>query len=161
MRLLVSLLCLLLCMGCNRSDDPALAQIKKRTTQTHTFIGHSAKAVMQQVIAVLQDGGYIIKNVSYELGILTAELDCDIEKFSSKFWSILFSGRNARWKKQTTFEMNCSLREDEGKVRLRVNFLMRMFDNTGRLLKIEPIEEEEAYHLFFGQVQQGLLHSRM
>jgi len=161
MRLLTLLvLPLLLLTSCARIEDPDIVQLRRRATQTHTYIGHSPKAVMQEVIAVLQDSGYIIKNVSPELGVITAEFDHDIEKFSSKFWSTVFSGRDARWKKHATFEMNSMLIEEEGRVRLRVNFLVREFDNTGRLLKIDPIEDEEAYQLFFAKVQKGLLHSR-
>ena len=69
--------------------------------QTRSFVGYDAKTVIKEVIAVLQDEGYIVKNINTEVGLLTAECDLDIEKFSSKFWATIFSGKRARWKKHS------------------------------------------------------------
>lgn len=125
--------------------------------QTRTFVNHDAKAVMKEVISVLQDEGFMLKNVSGELGILTAERDANIEKFSSKFWAYIFSGKRARWKKQSVLEITTNVTEDKAKTRVRINFLLRILDNLGRVVDIQQIYDEEVYNDFFNKVQKGLL----
>lgn len=134
-----------------------MTQIRVRGMQTRTFVNHDAKAVMKEVISVLQDEGFMLKNVSGELGILTAERDANIEKFSSKFWAYIFSGKRARWKKQSVLEITTNVTEDKAKTRVRINFLLRILDNLGRVVDIQQIYDEEVYNDFFNKVQKGLL----
>lgn len=144
--------------SCTRQQEsPIVAQMRMRAMQTRTFVGHDQKTVAKEVLAVLQDQGYIVKNISSELGVLTAELDTNIEKISSKFWAYLFSGKTARWKKHSVIELTSNITEDNGNTRLRVNFLIRIFDNLGRVVDVHQILEDEAYLEFFNKVQKGLL----
>lgn len=157
-RIRLSFFCLLLLFSCTRQqEDPIVAQIKIRSMQTRTFVGHNANTVMKEVIAVLQDEGYIVKNVSNDLGILTAERSINIEKFSSKFWAYVFSRNNARWKKHSLIELNSNVTEEQGRAKLRVNFLIRIYDNLGRIVDVHQILEETAYLDFFNKVQKGLM----
>jgi hypothetical protein len=149
---------LLLQTSCIRKqEDPVVTQMRVRAMQTRTFVGHDQKTVMKEMLAVLQDQGYIVKNVSNELGILTAELDINIEKISSKFWAYLFSGRAARWKKHSVIELTSNSFEENGNTKLRINFLIRIFDNLGRVVDVHQILEDGAYLEFFNKLQKGLL----
>lgn len=125
--------------------------------QTHTFVGHNAKTVLKEIISVLQDEGFMVKNINGEIGVLTAERDTNIEKFSSKFWAYIFSGKTARWKKQSVVELTTNITEEGEKTRVRINFLVRVFDNLGRVVDVHQVFEEEAYMDFFNKVQKGLL----
>ncbi|NGX37315.1 MAG: hypothetical protein K1000chlam2_00469 [Chlamydiae bacterium] len=159
MRILI-LFILVIFTGCGRhSEDTVVTQMRVRTMQTRTYVGQEAKKVSKEVIAVLQDQGYMVKNISHELGVITAELDTNIEKFSSKFWSYLFSGKNARWKKHSVVEITSNITEEQGRTKVRINLLVRVFDNLGRVVNIHQILEEEAYTDFFNQVQKGLLNN--
>lgn len=138
-------------------EDPEIAQMRVRGIQSHTFVGHDAKVVTKEIIAVLQDEGYMIKNVSGDVGILTAERNINIEKFSSKFWAYLFSGKRARWKKHSIIELTTNITGEEGKTKVRINYLIRIFDNLGRIIDVHQILEEDIYMDFFNKVQKGLL----
>lgn len=127
--------------------------------QTRTYVGYSPKKVLKEALAILQDEGYMIKSVNAELGIITAELSTNIEKFVSKFFAYLFSGKRARWKKQSVLELTMNVTEEKDKTKLRMNFQLQLLDNLGRVLDIHPILEEKVYEDFFSRIQKGLLTS--
>ncbi|MDN3506862.1 MAG: hypothetical protein P0S96_06500 [Simkaniaceae bacterium] len=155
----LALALLLIFTSCSRSVDPDVAQMRVRALQTHTFVGCDAKTITKEIISTLQDDGYMIKNANTEIGLLTAEQDINIEKFSSKFFAYLFSGRRARWKKQSIIELTTNITEKGGKTKVRVNYLLRVFDNRGRVIDVHQILDEEIYTDFFTKVQKGLLTS--
>jgi len=157
---IIPILLLLLASCTHHAENQAVAQMRVRGMQTRSFIGIEGKTVMKEVIAVLQDEGYIVKNVSHDLGLLTAELDTNIEKFASKFFAYLFSGRSARWKHRSVVEMTSNVTEEEGKSKLRINFAVRVFDNTGRVVDLHQIHDKDAYQEFFNKVQRGLIHTQ-
>ncbi len=109
------------------------------------------------MLAVLQDEGYMVKNVSGDLGLVTAERNTHIEKFGSKFWAYVFSGKRARWKKHSLIEITSNVTEDHANTKLRINFLVRVYDNLGRVVDVHQILDEEPYTEFFNKVQKGLL----
>lgn len=151
---------LLLIAACTRQvEDPAIVQAKTRQIQTRSFVGRDAKTVMKEMVAILQDQGYSVKNVNSEIGILTAERNVDIERFSSKFFAVLFSGSSARWRKHSLVEMTSNLSDQEGRTQVRITFLVRVFDNLGRVLEVKQVVDEEHYEAFFAELQKGLLHS--
>lgn len=151
---------LLLLAACTRQvEDPAVAQAKIRQIQTRSFVGCESKSVMKGMVAILQDQGYSVKNVNSEIGILTAERNIDVERFSSKFFAVLFSGSKARWKKHSLVELTSNLSDQEGRTQVRITFLVRVFDNLGRVVEVKQVLEEEQYAAFFAELQKGLLLS--
>ena len=148
---------LLTLVSCARNqDDSALSQMRVRSMQTHSFVGYSSREVTKEILSVLQDEGYMIKSVSSELGLLTAELDTNIEKFSSKFWSSVFKGKQARWKKHSLLEMTSNISEEGENTKVRINYLVRVYDNLGRIVDVHQIFDERAYQEFYIKVQKGL-----
>lgn len=157
---LLALFFLLLLSSCGRQmEDPVVAQMRVRAMQTRTFVGHDAKIVTKEMLAVLQDQGYMVKSVSNDLGVVTAELDTNIESFSSKFWAYIFSGKGARWKKHSVVEITTNISEDKGNTKIRINYLVRVFDNLGRVVDVHQILDDEAYLDFFNKIQKGLIGS--
>lgn len=153
----VLLFMLFLLASCARQEDPLVAQIRLRKMQSRTYVGHNAKGLIKEVMAILQDEGYMVKNVSTDIGLITAECDTNIEKFSSKFWAYLFSGRKARWKKHSVVELTANITEEENQSKIRVNYLVRVFDNRGRVVDVHQVLEDEVYLAFFNKIQRGLL----
>lgn len=151
-------LCLILLLfGCGRrGEDSYVAQARVRAMQTKTFVGYTSQQVTKEIIAVLQDEGYMIKNVSHDLGLLTAERDTSVEKFSKKFFALVFRGKQARWKKHSLIEMTTNVSETDGKTKARINFLVRVYDNLGRVVDVHQLLEEGPYADFFNRVQKGL-----
>ncbi|NGX59150.1 MAG: hypothetical protein KR126chlam3_00297 [Chlamydiae bacterium] len=157
MRYALLILLFLFSSCARRAEDPVITQMRTRGMQTRSFVGHDAKTVTKEIIGVLQDQGYMVKNVSGDVGLLTAEKDTNIEKFASKFWSSLVSGRQARWKKHSVIELTTNITEETGKTKVRINYLIRIFDNLGRIVDVHQVLEEEVYTDFFNKIQKGLL----
>ncbi len=151
------LLCFLFSTGCSRYEDPAVAQARVRNMQTRTFVGAELTAVMKQTIATFQDEGFMVKHANTDVGLITAELDTNIERLSSKFWAHIFSGRQARWRKHSVIEITSNITEEVGKTKLRINLLVRVFDNLGRVVDVHSVEDEKVYADFFSKVQRGLV----
>jgi hypothetical protein len=157
-RIIISFLLLFCFSSCSRkAEDPVIAKLQRRNMQTKTFVGYDAKKVTKEVIALLQDEGYMIKNMSNDLGLITAERDVQIEKTSEKFWAYIFSGKRARWKKHSLVEMTANVTEERGNTKVRINFVVRIFDNFGRIVEVHPLLEEESYKDFFAKVHASLL----
>jgi len=157
LRYLICFLLLLLSSCARQAEDPTIAQMRVRKMQSRTFVSHGAKEVIREMVAVLQDEGYIVKNISHDVGVLTAECDTQIEKFSSKFWAYLLSGKRARWKKHSLVEMTSNISEEAGGTKLRVNFHVRVFNNLGHVVDVHQVLDEKPYVDFFNKVQKGLL----
>jgi len=125
--------------------------------QTRTYVGSNSKEVAKELLAILQDEGFMVKNVNAELGLITAERDSDIEKFRSKFWAHVFSGKQATWKKHSLVEITSNITEDKGNTKIRVNLMIRVFDNLGRVIDVHQVLDEKVYIDFFNKVQRGLV----
>ncbi len=152
-------LLLILFSSCShQNDDPIVAQLHMRNMQTRVYVNNSTKVVVKEILNLLQDEGYIVKNVNMELGLVSAERNVDIEKFSSKFWAYVFSGKNATWKKYSILEMTTNISEHQNQSKVRVNFLLKIYDNHGRQLEVHPINDEIHYQKFFSRLQRGLLN---
>ncbi len=134
--------------------------MRLRKMQTRTYVGTTARSVAKELLAILQDEGFMVKNVNAELGLITAERDSNIEKFASKFWAYVFSGKQATWKKHSLVEITSNITEEKGNTKVRINLLLRVFDNFGRIVDVEQVLEEEAYVDFFNKVQRGLVSNR-
>ncbi len=73
---------ILLCTACSSSKpkESVKTQLEIRQFQTRMFEKVDIKKVMKSVLNVLQDEGFIVKNVALDLGFLTAAKEEDIEK---------------------------------------------------------------------------------
>ncbi|MCI0382699.1 MAG: hypothetical protein L0207_06610 [Chlamydiae bacterium] len=159
-RLKLTILFIVFFASCSKDPgDTLVSQMQLRTLQTRTYVGQDLKSVIKGIIHVLQDDGYIVKNINLDLGILTAERDFDIEKFSSVFFAYLFSGSNARWKKHTIIEMTSNVSDVQNQITVRTNFQVKIFENTGRVLEVYPVRDEKFYQTFFDKVQASLISS--
>jgi hypothetical protein len=148
----------LLC-GCHPSGEaqkPEKTQLEIREFQTRTFDVQDQRLVMKSILNVLQDDGYIVKNVALDLGFLTANKEIDIEEARDRFWAQFSRGREARWPKHELIEATINVSEFGTKTRIRANFQFKVFDNTGAVVVIRPIIEEEFYQEFFTKVSKGI-----
>lgn len=146
----------LFCTGCHRGSDEPLTQLQIREIQSRTFAARDAKAVIKEMINVLQDDAFIVKHANLELGLLSAEKDIDVENGWSRFFSVMASSRDASWKKNCLVEVSANVTQFGDETRVRVNFQRKLFDNFGRIMKVHPIYDMQYYQEFFSKVSKGL-----
>lgn len=111
---------------------------------------------MKACLNVLQDDGYIVKNASPELGLLTATKEVDIESKGEAFLATLLVGQQARWKKNQIIECSLNIGEFANKTSVRANFQTKILNNRGEVVKVKLIENPVFYQAFFAKVDKGI-----
>ncbi len=135
---------------------PQKTQLEVREFQTRSYETTDSKMVMKAVLNVLQDESYIIKNANLDLGLLSATKEVDVSKGSSKFWSTLFLGRDARWDNNAVIECSANISEFGAQTRVRVNFQSKTMDNVGAVREVKNVDDEAFYRAFFAKVDKGI-----
>ena len=136
-------------------------QLQIRAIQTRTYEISESKLVLEAMLNVLQDDGFIVKTAVPELGLLTATKEIDIEKMSESMPAFFFGGANARWKKNSIIEATCNISYFKEKCKIRVNFTQKILDNLGGIVKIRQIYDQKFYQAFFFKVDKSIYIQKM
>ncbi|OGQ47818.1 MAG: hypothetical protein A3H42_01515 [Deltaproteobacteria bacterium RIFCSPLOWO2_02_FULL_46_8] len=131
-------------------------QLEARQYQTREYETKDAKMVLKAMLNVLQDDGFMIQNANVELGLLSAYKDMNVESAGDKFWSTVWLGKNARWKKNSRIDCTANVSEFGKNTRVRVTFQEKILDNKGEVAKLELINDPSFYQAFFTKVSKGL-----
>jgi hypothetical protein len=154
--ILFSFFCVITSCAPRQPEPPPKTQLEIREFQTRTFSTENVRLVMKSMLNVLQDEGYIVKNVALDLGFLTAAKEEDIEHSSDRFWMGLAAGKDARWIKHKIIEATCNVTEFGNQTRVRVNFQQKIMDNHAAIVTIKQITDEHFYQDFFSKVDKGI-----
>ncbi len=147
----------LLGTGCvTQTQDQPLTQLQIREIQTRTFESKDAKAVLKEMINVLQDDAFIVKHANLELGLLAGEKDVDIEDPWHRFFSVMHHGQQGSWNKNAMIEVSANITQFGHDTRVRANFQRKIFDNFGRVVRVVQIYDPSYYQEFFTKVYKGL-----
>ncbi len=143
--------------GCaHRFTEDQMTQLQIREIQTRTFSSKDAKDVLKEMINVLQDDQFIVKNANTDLGLLTGEKDIDVSNGWERFFSILAKGQHAVWKNNAVIEISANVTQFGDDTKVRVNFQRKNFDNRGGVQKVIQIYDQSYYQEFFDKVYKGL-----
>lgn len=155
-----SLLCILvsalLFAGCSTAPEPQKTQLQIREFQTRTFQVKDQKIVLKAMLNVLQDDGYIVRNVVSDMGLLSAVKEVDIESKGEAFAAVFFAGIHARYKKAQVIEATCNVSEHHDACKVRVSFVMKVLDNKGGILDLKQVDDEKYYQEFFSKVDKSI-----
>jgi hypothetical protein len=147
--------------GCATTNTTQGTQLQIREFQTRSYETNDTKMVMKAMLNVLQDYGFIIKNATLDLGILSAEKSVDIETSSSVYGqnsgkAMLDAYFESRWKKAAIIECTSNVSEYGKHTRVRVNFQMKIMDNKGGVVEVKQLDDEKYYQEFFSKVDRGI-----
>ena len=131
-------------------------QLEIREIQTKEFDTPNTKLVLKSMMNVLQDEGYILKNVVPDVGLLSAEKNVDVENKTHAVLLKLIGDPNARWNKHNLVEVSANVSEFGSKTRVRINFQTKTFDNFGCANSVKSITDTEYYQSFFEKVSKGI-----
>ena len=93
MRAVLFILLAGLAAGCHSPEpEPEKTQLEIRQIQTRNYDVEDLRLVMKSILNVLQDDGYIVKNVALDLGFLSANKEMDIEDHRNRLWA-----QSVRW----------------------------------------------------------------
>ena len=143
--------------GCMHTvHDQPMTQLEIREIQTRTFENKDSKAVLKEMINVLQDDAFIVKHANLELGLLSGEKDIDVENRWHVFFNMMSNGQQASWNKNVLVEVSANVTQFGDNTKVRVNFQRKIFDNFGRVVRVVQIYDQEYYQDFFSKVHKGL-----
>jgi len=174
LRLFLYSVCLGLCVSCGPahvSQEPAPTQLEIREFQTRTFEGKNYNMVLKSLLDVLQDDGYMVKNVSADLGFLSAVKDVGLKQSSGGpdlGIGVGFSsgggvgvgfgigGHTSSRSFHQVIEATINITSFGDDVRVRASFLSKVYDNRESVVSVQQITDEEFYQNFFAKVDKGI-----
>lgn len=154
--------------------DTTKTQLQLREIQTREFDTNDVKLVMKAVFNVLQDDGFVVKNVVTELGLLSASKELQISANNtagkSDIWNDIFeslvkssgqhntrnSHQNKTFDKFKVVEVGVNVTEFGTRTKVRANFQAKILDNYGQPSSIYTIEDPKFYQDFFSRVDKGI-----
>ena len=144
--------------GCFRfgAPMPAKTQLEVRQMQTHLYDVSDFKMVMKAMLNVLQDEGFVVKNVHLDLGFLTSTKEVDVEGRGSRLWMAVFGTPDARWQKTNIIDATANITEHGKQTKVRVNFQIKQLDNYGNVITVNQIQEAQFYQDFFSKVSKSI-----
>lgn len=142
--------------ACSIAPEPQKTQLQIREFQTRTFQVKDQKLVLKAMLNVLQDDGYIVKNVVSDMGLLSAVKEVDVESMGEAFAAAFFSGYNARWKKAQIIEATCNVSEHADTTKVRASFVMKVLDNKGGIMNLKQVDDQNYYQEFFSKVDKSI-----
>jgi hypothetical protein len=131
-------------------------QLEIREYQTREYDTKDVKMVMKSLLNVLQDDGFIVKNASVDLGLISATKEINVENKTEAIILGLLGGQNASWKKNSIIECSGNVSEHGNVTRVRINFQAKTLDNRGNVINVGQITEPIYYHDFFTKVDKGI-----
>lgn len=144
------------CASATGVTEVPKTQLEIREYQTREYDTKDVKMVMKSLLNVLQDDGFIVKNASVDLGLISATKEINVENKTEAIILGLLGGQNASWKKNSIIECSGNVSEHGNVTRVRVNFQAKTLDNRGNVINVGQITEPIYYHDFFTKVDKGI-----
>jgi hypothetical protein len=144
------------CASATGVTEVPKTQLEIREYQTREYDTKDVKMVMKSLLNVLQDDGFIVKNASVDLGLISATKEINVENKTEAIILGLLGGQNASWKKNSIIECSGNVSEHGNVTRVRINFQAKTLDNRGNVINVGQITEPIYYHDFFTKVDKGI-----
>ncbi len=135
---------------------PAMTQLEVRQMQTNLFDVSDFKLVMKAILNVLQDEGFVVKNVHLDLGFLNATKEIDTETRGQRFWGGVFGASDARWQKSSIIDATANISPHGEQTKVRINFQIKALDNYGNVMTVQQIQQAEYYQTFFSKISKSI-----
>ncbi len=148
--------CLLCGFGCHQAH-PVMTQLQVRQLQTRHFQINDPKRAVKAVLDVLQDEGFIPKEVNADVGFIYAVREVDVEDSGERFWANFWHGRrDARWKKNSIIECAANVTKRSHDLRVRLSLQVKVIDNSGNVQSVGAIYEPRIYQSLFSRIDKGI-----
>jgi len=134
-----------------------MTQLQIRQIQTRFYEIKNTKRAMKAILNVLQDEGFMPKEVDVDVGFAYAVKEMDVEDAGERFWAKFWHGReDAKWRKSSIIECAANVTELRDGMRVRLSFQVKVLDNNGQVLSLETIDDPRFYQDFFSRVDKSV-----
>jgi len=139
---------------------PEKDYLERRNIETRLFDTTDEKEILIASAQVLQDMGYTIKESEVPLGVITASKNREAGSTAGKVTLTVLaalSGTRAQYEDTQRFYVSIvTAKTKDDKIKTRVTFARRTWDNYGNLLKIEKIDDPKLYQEFFDKLSKSV-----
>ncbi len=151
--------------------DPSQSSVAARKMQARVYSSVDEADVMSAAAAVLQDMGYSIDAVEFQLGVISASKRADATSRWEAFGSLTFDSMKCVF----TFLIGCdgerygaiddvqdvrltmvSMPRSNGDVAVRITIQRRIFDKRGRLSEQSTIADADVYESLFARLSKAV-----
>jgi len=142
--------------GCATTAIP-MTQLQVRQMQTREYDIRDSDRAVKAVLDVLQDEGFIPREVNARVGYVYAVKEVDIEDSHEKFWANFWHNRrDAQWRKDSVIECAANVTSRPPGIRVRLTFQVKIMDNHGQVQSVDTVHEPRVYQDFFARVDKGI-----
>ncbi len=135
--------------------------LKDRKLQTRRYDTSDEKLILQSVIGLLQDLGFIIDEIEPELGVVVASKDRDARDEGEIALSVLVLALTARL---IPVNQNQKLRasvvtypsDNKKTTNVRVTFQRVIWNSSGRITRSEGMKDPKLYQEFFAKLSKAI-----
>ena len=135
--------------------------LKDRKLQTRRYETNDEQLILQSVIGLLQDLGFIIDETAPELGVVVASKDRDARdggEIALSIFVLLLTGR------PTAVNQNQKLRAsvvtfpstNKNEINVRVTFQRIIWNTSGRVTRSEAMKDPKLYQEFFAKLSKAI-----
>ena len=147
---------LVACQHLSQTPPPLKTQLQVRDFQTRTLTANKTDEVLSAVVEAFQDEGFMVKNVIPQIGLIVATREVDLEDSSEAFFKTFMLGQNAMWKKNAIIEATANVKNQSGKIKVRLSFQEKVLNNHGGITSIKLIEDLKFYQNFFDKIEKSI-----
>lgn len=165
MRIILSISLLLFVSGCGLAtgtvnlsgkNKQLKSQLEIREMQTRGFQTTDTKMVLRAMLNILQDEGYMVRQIDTEMGFFNAVLEIDDENTFGKVWCSFWWGPHGTWRENSIVETTANVTLHGEVTRVRANFVVKSMNNRGGVTKIHTVDDPKFYQEFFSKVDKGI-----
>jgi len=162
----LSLPFILIFQGCGGIPKDVLsmnkATLEDRQLQTRLFDTSDEESILSATAGVLQDLGFNLDESETDLGLIVGSKDRDATEAGQVFLAAILagmSGTQAIYDTQQKIRISlvsCPAGESGERISVRVTFQRIVWNNYGRISRLERLNDPEMYQGFFDKLSKAI-----
>jgi hypothetical protein len=151
----------LLFIGCasKSSGVDMRTQLQNREFQSKIYDINDTKMMSRVILNVLQDDGYIVRNVNPELGFFNAEKRVEGKGYEFAAYDIYYPIAVYKYFDRETavsFECTINVTQYKKESKVRAVFYMKSLTSGNSVKDEHPVDDENFYKAFFAKIDKAV-----
>lgn len=149
--------------ACQRGIPKGALQLSReslqhRQMQSRQFDTKDEAAILAASAALLQDLGFNLDESETDLGVIVASKRRDATEVGQVVGAMLlmFAGRNKSYDKEQQIRASLVTRPYGDRITVRITFQRKVWNNKGKLTKIEGVNDRRIYQHFFDKLAKSV-----
>ena len=152
----------MLLTGCASKSYPPLddkTQLQTREFQSKLFDINDTKSMSKIILNVLQDDGYLVRNVNPELGFFNAEKRIEGKGYEFALYDLYYPIAIYKYlnrEKAISFECTINITQYKKQSKVRASFYMKSLSESNSVKNEQLVDDENFYQAFFAKIDKAV-----